>query len=337
MQRLCAYVVAESDTATVTLSGDACDSAEGKTTFMETRIVKTAEPDLPEGYVANETFEYVEQGAYGIFNPERSADGVPHLSETHRPYTNDTINGDWSLKLYGEYGQGDVTVRTSPATMRLEPNTTYTVEFDTLGDGKVYIQSEADGNDKVLEESYSAGHHKYTFTTGDKNDYIARIERSSVLDNFKVYLTDEVTEVTGIDIENKEIEMSVGDTLTLNPTIQPVEANNKQVVWNTDENDSVSVDQTGKLVAVAKGTTTITGTTVEGGYTVTVTVTVTDKEYAKGDVNHDGTLNIDDATLIQQFLVELNPDNFDQTLADMNDDGVINIIDATLIHPAIKT
>lgn len=336
MQRMWVDFVAESDTATVTLSGDACDSAEGKTTFMETRIVKTAEPDLPEGYVANETFEYVEQGAYGIFNPERSADGVPHLSETHRPYTNDTITGDWSLKLYGHYGQGDVTVRTSPATMRLEPNTTYTVEFDTLGNGKVYIQSEADGNDKVLEESYSAGHHKYTFTTGDKNDYIARIERSSVLDNFKVYLTDEVTEVTGIDIENKEIEMSVGDTLTLNPTIQPVEANNKQVVWNTDENDIVSVDQTGKLVAVAKGTTTITGTTIEGGYTVTVTVTVTDKEYAKGDVNHDGTLNIDDATLIQQFLVELNPDNFDQTLADMNDDGIINIIDATLIQLAIK-
>lgn len=336
MQRMWVDFVAESDTATVTLSGDACESADGKTTFMETRIVKTAEPDLPEGYVANETFEYVEQGAYGIFNPERSADGVPHLSETHRPYTNDTITGDWSLKLYGHYGQGDVTVRTSPATMRLEPNTTYTVEFDTLGNGKVYIQSEADGNDKVLEESYSAGHHKYTFTTGDKNDYIARIERSSVLDNFKVYLTDEVTEVTGIDIENKEIEMSVGDTLTLNPTIQPVEANNKQVVWNTDENDIVSVDQTGKLVAVAKGTTTITGTTVEGGYTVTVTVTVTDKEYVKGDVNHDGTLNIDDATLIQQFLVELNPDNFDQTLADMNDDGVINIIDATLIQLAIK-
>lgn len=81
MQRMWVDFVAESDTATVTLSGDACESADGKTTFMETRIVKTAEPDLPEGYVANETFEYVEQGAYGIFNPERSADGVPHLSK----------------------------------------------------------------------------------------------------------------------------------------------------------------------------------------------------------------------------------------------------------------
>ena len=173
-------------TAVVKFSADACDNADGKATFMETRIVETKEPDLEEGYVANETFEYIEQGAYGIFSPERSADGVPHLSETHLPYTTDTISGDWSLKLYGEYGQGDVTVRTSPATMRLEPNTTYKMSFDTLGDGKVYVQSEKDGGDQVLNESFAKGHSKFTFTTGDKNDYIVRIEKGSVLDNFVV-------------------------------------------------------------------------------------------------------------------------------------------------------
>ena len=173
-------------TAKVTLSGDVCESAEGVATFMETRIVTTEEPDLPAGYVANETFEYVEQGAYGIFNPERSADGVPHLSETHLPYTQDTISGDWSLKLYGEYGQGDVTVRTNPSTMRLMPNTEYTMEFDTLGDGRVYVQSESDGNDQILNEAFAAGHSTYTFTTGNKTDYIVRIERGRVLDNFSV-------------------------------------------------------------------------------------------------------------------------------------------------------
>lgn len=153
---------------------------------MENRIVKTNEPDLEEKYVANETFEYVEQGAYGIFNPERSADGVPHLSETHLPYTNDTISGDWSLKLYGHYGQGDVTVRTSPATMRLKPNTEYEMEFDTLGDGKVYVQSEAESNNRVLSEGFAAGHSSFTFATEGKEDYIVRIERGRVLDNFTV-------------------------------------------------------------------------------------------------------------------------------------------------------
>ncbi|OUP48085.1 endo-alpha-N-acetylgalactosaminidase family protein, partial [Lachnoclostridium sp. An181] len=173
-------------TAKVTLSADACDSVSGVATFMETRIVKTAEPDLPEGYVANETFEYVEQGAYGIFNPERSADGAPHLSETHTPYTNDTISGDWSLKLWGERGQGDVTVRTSPSTMRLRPNTEYKMEFDTTSYGRVYVQSESDANDQILNETFDGGHSTYTFVTGDKTDYIVRIERGKVLDNFTV-------------------------------------------------------------------------------------------------------------------------------------------------------
>ena len=43
----------------VSLSGDACEPADGVAAFMESRIVETEEPDLPEGYVANGTFEYV--------------------------------------------------------------------------------------------------------------------------------------------------------------------------------------------------------------------------------------------------------------------------------------
>lgn len=155
-------------TAKLTLSADACESGSGKATFMESRIVKTAEPDLAEGYVANETFEYVEQGAYGIFSPEGASDGVPHLSEAHEGYTSDTINGNWSLKLYGHQGQGRHPIRTSPATMRLMPNCDYTMEFETIGSGKVYVVSESDSADKVLEEAFSDGHNTFQFTTGAK-------------------------------------------------------------------------------------------------------------------------------------------------------------------------
>ena len=204
-------------TAVVRFSADACDNADGKATFMETRIVETKEPDLAEGYVANETFEYIEQGAYGIFSPERSADGVPHLSETHLPYTSDTISGDWSLKLYGEYGQGDVTVRTSPSTMRLQPNREYELEFDTLGSGRVYVQSESDSSDVLLSENFSSGHSKFTFVTGEKEDYIVRIERGSVLDNFTVKDAGEAliirTEFPTTASSIKELMNSLPDTI----------------------------------------------------------------------------------------------------------------------------
>ena len=225
-------------TAKVTLSGDVCESADGVATFMETRIVETEEPDLPEGYVANETFEYVEQGAYGIFNPERSADGVPHLSETHLPYTNDTISGDWSLKLYGHYGQGDVTVRTSPSTMRLQPNREYELEFDTLGSGKVYVQSESDGTDQVLNAGFSVGHSKFTFATGDKADYIVRIERGSVLDNFTVK---DAGEVVAIRTEFPTAATSVSELMESLPDTIEVEyqgvVSETPVVWNEPTED----------------------------------------------------------------------------------------------------
>ena len=214
-------------TAVVTLSGDACEAQNGKATFMESRIVKTAEPDLPKGYVANETFEYIEQGAYGIFNPERSADGVPHLSETHLPYTNDTISGDWSLKMYGHYGQGDVTVRTSPATVRLMPNTEYMVEFTTIGAGTVYVESESNSSKRILQQSFSAGASSFKFATDDVTDYIIRIGGSNlVLDDFVVRIavieTTDPTITVNEDIENGCLtynpkDVKPGDKVTVTP------------------------------------------------------------------------------------------------------------------------
>jgi subtilisin family serine protease len=46
-----------------------------------------------------------------------------------------------------------------------------------------------------------------------------------------------------------------------------------------------------------------------------------------GDVNGDGSLDIADATLLQQFVVGENPDNFNEELADVNGDGQINTQD----------
>ncbi len=180
-------------TAKITFSADACENSNGQATFMESRLVKTAEPDLPEGYVANETFEYVEQGGTGIFTPEGGGDGGYHLSH-YTEYTDDAINinGEWSLKMYGS---GSANMRTYPATMRLEPNTEYSMEFDALGYGNVTVESESNSADKPLTDTFEEGHNTYTFVTGDKTDYIVRIADGSnkVLDNFKVYTVNDPT------------------------------------------------------------------------------------------------------------------------------------------------
>lgn len=273
VQRFWVDFVAAGETAEVIFSGDACDSSAGKVTFMQSRVVKTAEPDLPNGYVANETFEYVEQGAYGIFNPERSADGVPHLSETHLPYTNDTISGNWSLKLYGHYGQGNVTVRTNPGVTRLAPNTNYTVEFDTLGNGKVYVQPDATDAGRVLEENFSRGHSKFIFTTGDRNDYVIRVENASVLDNFVVYRNEDNTPPTAptnltaeaVDNDNAVIltwEATTDDDgqigsyrIYRNGSDEPIAVVSKDTLTYTDRNTQDETEYTYQVSAVNLGQT----------------------------------------------------------------------------------
>ncbi|OUP79757.1 hypothetical protein B5F08_03320 [Anaeromassilibacillus sp. An172] len=51
-----------------------------------------------------------------------------------------------------------------------------------------------------------------------------------------------------------------------------------------------------------------------------------------GDVNGDDELTVDDATLIQMYIVGMPVENFNVELADVNEDGQISIYDATLVQ-----
>ena len=56
----------------------------------------------------------------------------------------------------------------------------------------------------------------------------------------------------------------------------------------------------------------------------------------KGDVNGDGEVNIEDATLVQKYVVGI--EDFDKLQlfnSDVNDDGEISVVDATLIQKYI--
>lgn len=185
-------------TARLTLAADPATSDAGRVAFMESRLVETADPGLPSApgrtYFAYETFEYVEQGGLGIFVPENGADGGCHLSETHLPYTHDTIAtgpdgkpSDFSLKLHGH---GRAIVRTSPATVRIPPNTALTLEFDALGKGTVSLLSDANPADTPFKHAVQSGHARLTFTSGAAADYVLRFEGLDVLDNVQLYTLD---------------------------------------------------------------------------------------------------------------------------------------------------
>ena len=189
--------------------------------------------------------------------------------------------------MYGHYGQGNVTMRTSPATMRLKPNTTYTMTFETLGGGKVYVQSEADSSDKVLEESFQAGHSEFEFTTGDKTDYVVRIENGSVLDDFIVYSIEDETPPTA----------PAGLTATAVENSSAV-----KLSWTAAQDEdtgvaSYNIYRDGSLLAAVPGTVTV--------YTDTATEDETEYAYQVSAVNAGGTEGgkSNEATVITGFLL----------------------------------
>lgn len=53
-------------------------------------------------------------------------------------------------------------------------------------------------------------------------------------------------------------------------------------------------------------------------------------KYIKGDLNHNGKVEINDATAIQIYLARIEQESFDENLADVNADGTVSIYDATL-------
>ena len=85
---------------------------------------------------------------------------------------------------------------------------------------------------------------------------------------------EEVIPVTGVTLTPPSSLLLVGNTLTLEATIEPAEATNKTVTWRTDDDRVATVNAEGELTAVAPGTGTITVTTEGGRFTATCTVTV---------------------------------------------------------------
>lgn len=79
--------------------------------------------------------------------------------------------------------------------------------------------------------------------------------------------------VTDITLDASEATLKAGHTLKLVPTFAPANASDKTIDW-TSSVAAVATVENGVVKAVGNGTTVITATTVDGGFTATCTVTV---------------------------------------------------------------
>ncbi|MDR1273879.1 MAG: Ig-like domain-containing protein, partial [Odoribacteraceae bacterium] len=87
-----------------------------------------------------------------------------------------------------------------------------------------------------------------------------------------------VVSVTGVMLNpSNYMALFVGDKGSMYAIVLPDDATNKDVTWNSSKSGVATVDTKGTVTAVGVGETVITVKTVDGGFTATCTVIVTEK------------------------------------------------------------
>ena len=101
------------------------------------------------------------------------------------------------------------------------------------------------------------------------------------------YTPPAIVHVTGISLDRKTATIKKGSILQLSATVTPSNADDKTVRWESSNTDVATVDDNGKVTAIAPGTATITVTTTDQRKTATCSVTVTDIATGIDKIDYD--------------------------------------------------
>lgn len=189
-QRVGFKFVAQGNEAVITLKAKA-SGEDGSADFNDVRVRPVGISDAGDHYVF-EDFENVDEGFGPFVSPESDNS---HLSETHKPYTNDTISGRYSLKIRS----GNV-MRSLPQTIRFKPNTKYKVSMEYIArqDNLFTVKIKSDDGNKTIASQTCGGKNNdaknvtLNFTTGSESDVYIEVAPTTpgngeyILDNLIV-------------------------------------------------------------------------------------------------------------------------------------------------------
>lgn len=125
--------------------------------------------------------------------------------------------------------------------------------------------------------------------TVDSEDYVFYMENADLcIKAFTTYL-DEIN-VKSISLNTDKSEMNIGDMLQLTATITPNNATNKEITWQSSNEEVAIVDQNGKVTALALGKTTITATAKDQAKVASCVIIVNEKN--NENITEEETQNI---------------------------------------------
>ena len=83
-----------------------------------------------------------------------------------------------------------------------------------------------------------------------------------------------VVSVTGLTLAKEEVSLDIGETEQISYTVLPENANNKEVTYSCSDETIAKVSTDGVITAVKNGSASISVTTIDGGFSKTIAVTV---------------------------------------------------------------
>jgi uncharacterized repeat protein (TIGR02543 family) len=166
----------------------------------------------------------------------------------------------------------------------VDPNTTYTVTFETNGGSAVSPSTVKVGETIAQPTDPTKADHTFVGWCSDSSltklvNFPYTVNANVTLYAKWVVAGNEV-KVTGVKLDKPTATAKLNYAIQLTHFIEPTNATNKSVTW-TSSNPSVASVSDGKVTGLSAGTATITVTTADGGFTATCTVTVSDDPIGK--------------------------------------------------------
>lgn len=168
----------------------------------------------------------------------------------------------------------DVTVTGPSGTLYTDTKYKFTAKItpDDTTDNKTVIWSVSDSNIAQIAKDGTL-----SFKKAGTVDVIATVKATSsntVIKKLTVTGVKRVINVSSVALDKTTVNLKKGETVKLNATVAPADADNKEVTYTSSNSAVAKVDNTGLVTVLSSGEAVITVTTKDGSKTASCKVTV---------------------------------------------------------------
>ena len=214
----------------------------------------------------------------------------------------------------------------------------------TVGDVKQISSKVAPENATERELVWSSSNK--SVATVDKNGVVIGLKKGTTTITVKTkdgkmvakcVVTVKSIDVQEIKLNPKEMSLKVGTSSKIIPTINPIDATDKELVWSSSDKSVATVDKNGVVTGLKQGTAIITAKTKDGKVKATCKVNVTKDtiDVTNITLNHDSlTIDVDE---IEQLIATIEPENAtERELVWESSDNSIATVDSNGLVKGIK-